>query len=182
MKVLIILAVALLVRRNFWHLFGINNLKKNRQGVRADWDVESDQCVAELKLNKETIQALNKNVVPEDDADFNKYLECYWKKLKILKANGDIDWGKVKDYLVNLFKDAFPHQVDELVATLGPVLETAIESCKSENLQGTSYGQKIAKLQNCIVKTTTIAFQNIDSNKNWKWCFKNKFVGLVFNF
>ncbi|KAF2896164.1 hypothetical protein ILUMI_10011 [Ignelater luminosus] len=124
-----------------------------------DWSGEELNCVDELKLDKKSIHALNKQfITPEDNDDFNNFVECYWKKKGIQHQNGEIDFHKLDELLLIELLKEYGTGIDESASIVAQIFENALSACKQRCIRGKSHGQTAVKVQNCIAREVQSAF------------------------
>jgi len=137
-------------------------------GVRAEWDPEVEECVKELKLDRATIKAIDDlQIVPEDNHDYNNFLECFWKKEGTVDAEGHINWDKVDDLLLEDFRKEFGQDPKLSEFLTAAVVFGAVEQCKEHGLTGNSTGQKLAKLENCVIKEIQELCEKVGTRAEW---------------
>ncbi|KAF2894335.1 hypothetical protein ILUMI_11838 [Ignelater luminosus] len=109
------------------------------------------QCIKDLDLDEEHIDNLDDQVItPENDNQYNSYLECAWKKVKFQDANGRIDYDAVADHLLETVVEVLAVEED---VKLNIKLRTlkSITYCQQNPPGGVNHGQIIVKLINCIM-------------------------------
>ncbi|KAF5298653.1 hypothetical protein FQA39_LY11729 [Lamprigera yunnana] len=67
------------------------------------FDQDKEDCVKDLKLNREEIVKLDKLDLPPDDNDgFNKFVICHSKKTGLMSETGEILFQNLKNLLLRL--------------------------------------------------------------------------------
>ncbi|KAF2887148.1 hypothetical protein ILUMI_19025 [Ignelater luminosus] len=113
---------------------------------------EEKACIKQLDANEDKIEDLYVGyVTPENNTQFNNFMECVWKKVGFLTQSGDINYEKLKksyqlDGKTGEDNPAVLEQLNEL-------LFDAASKCESNHtlLKSGSAGETAVKVQNCIV-------------------------------
>ncbi|KAF2889153.1 hypothetical protein ILUMI_17020, partial [Ignelater luminosus] len=136
--------------------FYINMYHLNFQVLEASWffyfTEEEKQCIKQLDADEEKIENLyTKYITPENDTQFNNFMECVWKKSEFLTDNGGINYKKLKN----------SYQIDRktgednpaVLKQLDKLLFDAVSKCESNKalLKADTAGEIVVKVQNCIV-------------------------------
>ncbi|KAF2898404.1 hypothetical protein ILUMI_07772 [Ignelater luminosus] len=116
---------------------------------------EETECIKQLKLDQDEIIANMdpwSQPLPTDYKPLNDFLACSWKKLKMLDNNEKIQWSRVKSYLGNEFTSAImAANVSAYVAVaVSEMMKNIMDTCQKQNISGSSPGQTIVKILNCI--------------------------------
>ncbi|KAF2891081.1 hypothetical protein ILUMI_14044 [Ignelater luminosus] len=112
-----------------------------------------EDCIKELNLNKTLIETIsNELIIPEDNTALNSFLSCTWKNEGTLNENDEINWDKVEKTFATSLQQELQElpTLDAIIA--GGATASAIKLCKEDGIRGTTPGQTIAKIQNCIIK------------------------------
>ncbi|KAF2900130.1 hypothetical protein ILUMI_06048 [Ignelater luminosus] len=114
---------------------------------------EEKECVKQLGEDENRIQNLYFGYAsPENDAQFNRFVECVWKKLGFITENGDINYENLK----NSYQITGKLGIDDpvLSAHADKFVFQAVSKCESnpDSLKADSTAQMAVKIQNCISK------------------------------
>ncbi|KAF5292237.1 hypothetical protein FQA39_LY14052 [Lamprigera yunnana] len=106
------------------------------------WEQVDQMCIEKLNLDKNVIEPLTRKFLhSEDNDDYNKYSECYWKEYKLLDDNNNIKWDALETLFTSILGKFYKKE-----------LVTYLKECKDQHLKGENIGQTIVKNQNCIIK------------------------------
>ncbi|KAF2889227.1 hypothetical protein ILUMI_16946 [Ignelater luminosus] len=110
------------------------------------------ECIEQLGADEDKIKNLYlRYSAPEDDTQFNNFMECVWKKLEFLTENGDINYEKLKNstYVLGKIGEDNP----EVFSKFGKFAFDAASKCESNHalLKADTAGETAVKVQNCIV-------------------------------
>lgn len=111
------------------------------------------QCIRDLNLNGERIRRLGlQQINPENDDEYNKFLECSWKKVKLQDDNGRIDYDALWKHVEELATSTLRNVEEAYVEAVKQVTRGAVTYCQQNPSGGTSHGQIIVKTCNCVMK------------------------------
>ncbi|KAF2894703.1 hypothetical protein ILUMI_11463 [Ignelater luminosus] len=112
---------------------------------------EEKECMKQLNADQDRIQGQYfQYVTPEDDTQFNNFVNCVWNKLGFLDVNGDINYEKLKN----------SYKIDGRIGEDNPtvlrdakkLVFAAVSKCESnhDSLKADTPAKTAVKVQNCI--------------------------------
>ncbi|KAF2883483.1 hypothetical protein ILUMI_22692 [Ignelater luminosus] len=114
---------------------------------------EEIECIKELGLDEEHILEIDaKEITPEDDDQYNRFAECFCRKMKLQYDNGSMDYDALREYAQELTTEALKDRDDEVILMVRQVVNEAVAYCQDNPAEGTSHGQIAVRTQNCIVQ------------------------------
>ncbi|KAF2894704.1 hypothetical protein ILUMI_11464 [Ignelater luminosus] len=113
---------------------------------------EEKDCIKQLDADEDKIENLYlRYTTPENDTQFNHFMECLWKKLEFLTEDGNINYEKMKNSPQVLRKT----QEDNIAILIKIYKLTfdAVSKCESKHtlLKADTAGETAVKVQNCIL-------------------------------
>lgn len=106
-------------------------------------------------MDKNEIKLLNnQELVPEDNFRFNDFLACYWQKKGWQdEKTGKINYKSIKKLIEDIVINEMDEELSLIRILVKQILGNVIGYCQDESVKGSTHGQTIAKVQNCIIKT-----------------------------
>lgn len=97
-------------------------------------------------MNQGEIEKWNTQpIVPEDNAEFNKFMTCFWKKKGYQNEDGQINYASLETSIGQLIGLKYTPQ------RAAEIAESVIKTCR--NIQkGNDDGAFASKVSNCIIR------------------------------
>ncbi|KAK4885377.1 hypothetical protein RN001_001648 [Aquatica leii] len=113
-------------------------------------EVEEETCVLELKLDALEIEDTNRRyLVSENNTDFQKFLECYWKEIEYMDKNGTLNSTLLENKFIEDIE--FEMLSRSRAVYLTDILTTSIIN-GSKLIKGDSDGELVLYLQDYILR------------------------------
>lgn len=113
---------------------------------------EEEECIKQLDADKDRIEDLYlRSNTPENDTQYNHFIECVWKKLEFQTENGEIDYKKLKNSPHVVRKAADDNTA--VVLEAHRLVFDAVSKCESihASLKANTTAETAVRVQNCIV-------------------------------
>lgn len=104
---------------------------------------KEQDCVDKHNLNRTNIEMWNiEPLIPEDNIEMLKYMNCYWKQLGYLTEAGEIDFVKLSQVVHDDLKSRFRAECLHIVAFI-------MDNCK-QTVHADTDGLRAVRMWNCL--------------------------------
>ncbi|KAF5304921.1 hypothetical protein FQR65_LT00805 [Abscondita terminalis] len=113
------------------------------------------ECIAQTGVDKDHIEKVilddSSKYLIEDDAEFNKFLHCFFVVRNLQSADGELKYDNIIEHVSKFQRNHFGGKTDDTTPIGLEIATQAVQSCR--NLpKGITYGETAVKAQNCIDK------------------------------